>query len=247
MRMNPRRARFARSVIPLALVGAALAVPAGVRAAGDVQDQFYRHVEVKNKTFEPHLPGETVDHFTGSLRIVQEDLVLPGKAGLDLRIVRAYSSRIWGRADALDAEPLLAEKDPSPLGYGWSIHMGRLQRPYATGQALGCGGGDYPVYEAPDGTARTFYPVAGPMGRFVSRDAWTLDTQCTTRLGAGACITSTTGERFEFAKSKQYDVGVWATWPMTAHLDVYGNAIVVDYLAGGLVDTITDTWNRDVT
>src|SRR5262245_56819111 len=206
MRMNPRRARFARSVIPLALVGAALAVPAGVRAAGDVQDQFYRHVEVKNKTFEPHLPGETVDHFTGTLRIVQEDLSLPGKAGLDLRIVRAYSSRIWGRADALDAEPLLAEKDPSPLGYGWSIHMGRLQKPTATGQPLTCGGGDYPVYEAPDGNARTFYPVGGNFTQFVARDSWKLVTQCTTQQGLGACITTTTGDRLEFARSAQYDV-----------------------------------------
>jgi RHS repeat-associated protein len=244
MRIDRKR----RTLVRLAmLAAAALGLPAAVRGAGDVQDQFYRHVEVKNKTFEPHLPGETVDHFSGSLRIVQEDLRLPGKAGLDLRIVRAYSSRIWGRADALDAEPLLAEKDPSPLGYGWSIHMGRLQRPTATGQPLTCGGGDYPVYEAPDGTARTFYPLGGGFTRFVSRDSWTLDTQCTTQRGQGACITTTTGERLEFAKSDQFHVGPLPVWPMTAHLDVFGNAIVVDYLADGRVQKITDTWSREVT
>ena len=247
MPIDRRRTRSGRKPWPLAVVAAAmLALPAAAHADGDVQDQFYRHVEIKNKTVDPHLPGETVDHFTGTLRIVQEDLFLPGKAGLDLRVVRAYSSRIWGRTDGIDLEPLLAEKDPSPLGYGWSLHMGRLQRPFATGQPLSCGGGDYPVYEAPDGTARTFYPVGGSFTRFVSRDSWKLDTQCTTRRGAGACITTTTGDRLEFAKMEQYDVGAWPAWPLTAHLDVFGNAIEVDYLGDGRVGTITDTWSRTV-
>ncbi|HZM69435.1 MAG TPA: hypothetical protein VFB95_03600, partial [Candidatus Cryosericum sp.] len=103
MRWSRRTAnRGARLAV---LVAGVLVLPVALFADGDVQDQFYRHVEIKNKTFEPHLPGETVDHFTGTLSIVQEDLSLPGKAGLDLKIVRAYSSRIWGRTDiALDPE-----------------------------------------------------------------------------------------------------------------------------------------------
>lgn len=70
-------------------------------AAGDVFDQFYRYVEVKNKTFEPHLPGEKVDHFAWTLRIVKEDMSFPGHAGLDLRIIRTYSCTIWERSDLL--------------------------------------------------------------------------------------------------------------------------------------------------
>ena len=123
--------------------GSAMAQP-----TGDVADQFYRHVEKKNKSFEPHLPGETVDHFTGNLRIVEEDLALPGHAGLDLRIVRTYSSKIWGRTDLLAPEPLLADKDPSPIGFGWTMHMGRIRNPNASAMQTPCGGADYPVYEA---------------------------------------------------------------------------------------------------
>jgi RHS repeat-associated protein len=224
-----------------------LAWPAMARAAGDVHDQFYRYVETRNKTFDPHLPGEVVDHFSGTLRILQEDLLLPGKAGHDLRIVRAYSSRIWGRTDLLDMEPFLAEKDPSPLGYGWSLHMGRLLRPNATGQPLACGGGDYPVYEAPDGTARTFYPVVGSNREFLSRDKWKLDRQCMTGRGPGACITTTAGEKLEFAASDAYFVGVLPVWPLAARADVFGNAIVVTYHQGtGRINVITDTWNRTV-
>jgi RHS repeat-associated protein len=230
------------------LVASALAAPSAAFAAGDVQDQFYRHVEIKNKVFEAHLPGEVVDHFTGTLRILQEDLRLPGKAGLDLKIVRSYSSRIWGRTDAGSLDHLLAEKDASPLGFGWSIHMGRLQRPTATGQPLACGGGDYPLYEAPDGTARTFYPLPGGFTHFISRDSWKLDTQCTTRRGAGACITTTTGDRLEFASVDRFSFTNGAeVWPMTAHEDVSANVIQVAYLSGGLVDEVTDTWNRTVT
>src|SRR6266404_916164 len=57
-------------------------------AAGDVLDQFFRYTEGEHRVFAQELPGETVDPFTGTLRIVQTDLVLPGKAGLDLKIIR---------------------------------------------------------------------------------------------------------------------------------------------------------------
>ncbi len=88
---------------------------------GDVLDQFYRYTENKNKTFEPHLPGEVIDHFTGNLTIVQEDMSFPGKAGLDVRIIRTYSSKIWGRSDVVASrESLLSDKERSPIGFGWS-------------------------------------------------------------------------------------------------------------------------------
>jgi hypothetical protein len=160
--MRAGQTRGGRAMTGLVLLLASvIMVPSAALAAGDVFDQFYRYVEVKNKTFEPHLPGETVDHFTGTLRIVQEDMAFPGRAGLDLRIIRTYSSKIWGRSDLLDAEPLLADKEPTPVGFGWSMHMGRVLNPNASGQPGACGGGDYPVYEAAEGTARVFYPNAG--------------------------------------------------------------------------------------
>src|SRR5580765_5686739 len=87
-----------------------LRTDASAQPLGDVLDNFYRFVEIKDKHFEPHLPGETVDPFTGTLRIVQEDMSFPGKAGLDLHLIRTYSSKIWGRTDLLTAEPLLADK-----------------------------------------------------------------------------------------------------------------------------------------
>lgn len=251
--LDPSRSRVTRHRTALAvLVLFALAPRSGLaQAVGDATDQFYRFVENKNKQFTPHLPGETVDNFTGNLRITEQDLWLPGRAGLDLQIVRSYSSKIWGRTDLLAAEPLLADKDPSPVGLGWTMHMGRVRNPNASGQPLACGGGDYPIYEAPDGSARTFYPLPGSNINFISRDSWKLSKDCSLGNGAvGICITDTTGKRLEFSRSEQYFIGTTLSFPLTAMVDVFGNAIQVAYVAApaaGLVGVITDSFHRTVT
>lgn len=240
-----------RVVLPvLALLGA-FTGSAVAQPTGDVFDQFYRYVERKNRLFEPHLPGEVVDHFSGTLRIVQEDLSFPGKAGLDLRIVRTYSSRIWGRTDLFVAEPLLADKVPSVVGFGWSMHMGRLQNPTPATTV-----NDYPVYEAADGTARVFYPDASGNQRYKSRDFWKLDTGCSTAGGAGACITTTNGLRLEFANANRFFFAgsTKPTWPLSNLVDVFGNSIEVEYQPGGgafggstgRIRRITDTYGRVV-
>lgn len=228
-----------------------LTMPTGARAqsaSGDVFDQFHRYMEIEHKVFSQEMPGETVDPFTGILRIVQTDLVLPGKAGLDLQIVRAYSSKIWGRADLFDMEPLLAEKEHSVLGYGWTFHMGRVKNPFASGQYGMCSG-DFPIYEAPDGSSRVFYPMRGSNNSFISKDFWRLEKNCTTAGGTGVCIWSDNGVRYEFDSSNQYYYGgTTPVWPLSGIVDMFDNRIEVHYLAGtGAVSGVTDTWNRQVT
>jgi RHS repeat-associated protein len=217
---------------------------------GDVSDQFFRYFEVNNRLIEPHLPGETVDHFTGNLSIVQEDMAFPGKAGLDLRIVRTYSSKIWGRSDLLTGEPLLADKEESPVGFGWTMHMGRVRSPNTTGQN--------PVYESFEGPAHTFYPLSTGAD-LISRDSWqyTKDWQrCSgASSGQGVCITTTSGLRYEFDAANQYFIGTTLVFPLSAVVDPFGNRITVTYQPGGStfggstgrIDHITDTYNRVVT
>jgi RHS repeat-associated protein len=221
-----------------------------VQAAGDVFDQFFRYTEKEHKAFFQDTPGETVDPFTGILRIVHEDLFLPGKAGLDLRIVRTYNSKIWGRADQLDLEPFLAEKEHSVLGYGWTFHMGRLKNPNATGSSGICSG-DFPIYEAPDGTARVFYPITGSSTSFISKDYWKMEKNCAALSGAGVCIWSNTGVRYEFSNlaSNQYVYDMdTLVWPLSAIVDVYENEILVEYIPDGkgAIDSIIDTYGRTI-
>ncbi len=226
-----------------------IASPGRAWAAGDVFDQFFRYTEKEHKAFFEGTPEETVDPFTGTLRIVHTDLVLPGKAGLDLRVVRAYSSKIWGRADLLDAEPLLAEKERSVLGYGWTSHMGRLKNPNATGQSATCSG-DFPIYEAPDGTARVFYPAPGSNTVFLSKDYWRMEKSCAALGGAGACVWSSNGVRYEFSNNfyNQFFVGTVPVWPASGIVDPHGNRIAIAYVQdqSGAIDTITDTYGRTI-
>ena len=224
------------------------------QSVGDVFDQFFRYIEVKNRVIEPHLPGETIDFFTGNLRISQEDLFLPGRGGLDLHVVRTYSSKIWGRSDIINDETLIAGKEPSFIGFGWSMHMGRLRNPTPT--LSGPPPRQYPVYEGPDGTSRVFYGQNNQV--LTSRDFWKLNLNCTLSVGGGqgVCITTTKGIRLEFAKSYQFYLGgINPIWPLSAMIDPFGNKIQVSYQPGGgafggstgRIATITDSYQRQIT
>jgi RHS repeat-associated protein len=245
-----------RFIIAIPLLFAFSVAPVWAQA-GDVFDQFYRYVEVKNKTFEAHLPGEIIDHFTGNLSIVQEDMSFPGKAGLDLRIVRTYSSKIWQRSDTSSTnQPLLVDATRVAIGFGWSMHMGRVQDPYATGPS------SYPVYEGPEGAAHVFYPCLSASTsnspacvggvKQTSRDNWKYTLDCPT--SQSVCITTTSGLRLEFDKANQYFVGLTPILPLSRISDVFGNHIDVYYQSGGtlggstgLIDHITDTYSRTIT
>ena len=223
----------------------------------DVFDQFYRYVETKNKTYVHHLPGEIVDHFTGNLTIVQEDMSFPGKAGLDLRVIRTYSSKIWQRSDTSSTnQPLVVDVSRAVIGFGWSMHMGRVRDPYATGAP------SYPVYEGPEGAAHVFYPCLSVKTadspacitgvNQTSRDNWKFVLDCPT--SQSVCITTTSGQRLEFDKANQYFVGLTPIIPLSRISDVFGNHIDVYYQSGGtlggstgLIDHITDTYGRTVT
>ena len=229
---------------------------ASAQQVGDTFDQFFRYIEVKNKVIEAHLPGETVDHFSGNLRVVHEDMTFPGHGGLDLRIIRVYSSKIWGRSDLLSLEPFLAGKELTDVGLGWSMHMGRVRDPNAFGQLPN---GTLPVFEAQDGSSHAFYQVTGSSTDYISRDAWkfTRNWQACSggASGAGACITTTAGLRYEFAESNKYLIdGTTLVWPLSAIVDVFGNRIRVQYQSGsslggsnGRILDITDTHGRTVT
>jgi hypothetical protein len=223
-------------------------------AFSDVFDQFFRYTEAEHKEFYDGMPDETIDPFSGTLHIVQTDVALPGKAGLDLRIVRSYSSKIWGRTDeAPDLQSLLAENDRSLLGYGWSFHMGRIKNPNASGQPTSPCSADYPLVEMQDGSARVFYRVsASNPNLYASRDYWRMEKNCSFLGGGGqgSCVWSNTGIRYEFSSNQgsSYTAGFAGVlvWPASAIVDPHGNRISITYAQdhSGAISSITDTYNR---
>ena len=97
--------------------------PSLLFAADPDRDPFYTQGHYLTTGPSPDSVYESVDPFSGFLTLVHTDLVLPGNGGLDVRIMRTYNSGIWGRRDI--ANPgMVAYADWSPLGIGWSMHMG---------------------------------------------------------------------------------------------------------------------------
>jgi RHS repeat-associated protein len=229
------------------LLLACLAASAGAEAQtrqGDVADQFFRFAESKNKKTDTPLPSISIDRFTGTARITQEDMMLPGVAGLDLHLVRTYSSKIWGRAELDALNNMIAINDPMPsMGLGWSLHMGRLRSPQATGQPGACGASDAPIYEAPDGNARTFYKYANL--KFISRDFWKLDQACILSSGAtGVCVISPAGQTIEFATPDYLLPNAAAVYRFATKIrDLFGNSISITYNRNR-IDQITDSVGR---
>ena len=95
------------------------------------------------------VPEENIDLFTGNLTLKNLDIHLPGPNGFDLDIWRVYNSkilkdRLLGSAWGIQQEPY------SWVGFGWSMHMGRLH-------AINT---ETPVIEYPDGRWETAYHIS---------------------------------------------------------------------------------------
>ena len=81
--------------------------------------------------FTNDAPTELIDPYSGNLVLRTTDFTLPGVAGLDLAIQRVYNSKIHrnyaakARPDGRIAQGLLFHP-VSPIGVGWTMHMGRL-------------------------------------------------------------------------------------------------------------------------
>src|SRR6266568_459897 len=226
-------------------------------------DQFFQMAEPLQRQLYRSAPDEYVDPFSGTLRIVHTDLVLPGKAGLDLRLVRSYSSDhgYWWSIASTNASSFPALPDPtSDVSGEWQFHMGRIRNPNASGAPTGPCSSDYPVLQLPDGTFRAFYRTLAS-GTLVSRDFWFMQQHCTQMGGNGTCVWSPDGIRYEFSPSteSQYTY-VWGTppvtwWSATGVVDRFGNRISVQYefadssraeVPHHRITSITDTYNRTV-
>ncbi len=97
----------------------------GSPSVAQAQSPFKPGSGASGRSFDSAMPNEAVNPFSGSLSIVETDLVLPGNAGLDVRVQRVYSSAIYPGYQTSD---LTIEED-SWAGIGWKLQFGRVRRP----------------------------------------------------------------------------------------------------------------------
>ncbi len=74
-----------------------------------------------NRDFAGSGQVDSVDPFSGSMKMVVKDLVLPGNGGLDISVIRNYQSvtnEVGPYSNGRNAR--------TPFGTGWDINFGRL-------------------------------------------------------------------------------------------------------------------------
>ena len=180
------------------------------------------------------VPEENIDLFTGNLTSKNLDIHLPGPNGFDLDIWRVYNSkvlkdRLLGSAWGIQQEPY------SWVGFGWSMHMGRLH-------AINT---ETPVIEFPDGRWKTAYHNIDDYSTFITRDFAKLDkTSWKLYFKDGTVWT------FGALANVQYGIMVVEQVRVVTQIsNSYGHQINITYDASGSprLKTITDSMGRTVT
>ncbi|MGH8352967.1 MAG: hypothetical protein ACRERY_05485 [Pseudomonas sp.] len=131
-----------------------------------------------SRDFTSSTQVDTVDPFSGALKIVVKDLYLPGNGGLDISVIRNYQSVTNTNGPYSNGH---AER--TPFGTGWDINFGRvwvsskynyLQQASSNS---GCGISQIasnlnPILELPDGSREVLANGDGSDHAFISKGRW---------------------------------------------------------------------------
>lgn len=162
---------------------------------------------------------ESIDPYSGMLKVRHLDLYLPGNGGLDIKILRTYDS-------ASIVQLGVGGVGLSAMGYGWTSHFGKLTGGYVCQPHLNTPS-TRPVLELPDGTQFKFLkPPAGFGHLYVSKEGWVAD--CANSLdGGGLIATSPEGTRYEMTvRYSENGIDVFQVKKIT---DKHGNWLSFDY------------------
>lgn len=203
-----RLSSVARTVFRRALLLLIIASPAAANVKSYLPD-FYAEPGLNPfRMSVQDQPDEVVDTFSGALRLVHTDLVVPGNGGFDFRVRRIYNSTnvYTSRKTPVNLAPNLTELLPrTPTGLGWTLHFGRVVKAGPTiGESGVCGTLTDPeqdslnnaVLETPDGSQQIFFINATSFSpgteKLITRDQWV--GECLT--GGGVLAISPEGVKY---------------------------------------------------
>jgi YD repeat-containing protein len=181
------------------------------------------------------IPEEHIDLFTGGLTLSHVDFRLPGNGGLDLVIQRTFNSKNVCNGWTCVGSTCNCEKGENTwLGYGWTLHFGRLFKSYNVNIPH--------VVEMPDGSRHAAYTKSG--STYITKDYWLLD------LGASYVLTLTTGTKIYYGQAGPS----LPNWPQhsvyyaTKIEDTNGNTINIYYKSSGSseIDYVIDSVGRNI-
>jgi hypothetical protein len=211
MSVSLRAHSFARALSRHSAAGLAAVSLLGA-VAGHADEVFDAGGFSANHDTFSQLPYEHIDPMTGNLLLVFTDLVLPGNAGMDLRIQRTYNSKIYKNW------PNTTLTEDTWAGIGWTLHMGRIRSPYAAVPG--------PI-EMPDGSQHKLFAHINNSGDFVTRDYWEYD-----RNTSPPVLRTVDGLIYEFGKA--LNLGGTDYLYVTEIKDPFNNRIVIQYMTSAL-------------
>lgn len=178
--------------------------------------------------FSAQAPNEMVDPFSGNLIIRHTDLHLPGIAGLDLTLQRVYNSKIHRNYAKKTSDPNgLLFVPPSPVGLGWTMHLGRLVGAVSTGPNNTLAGPRY--YERSDGSQHPFFTYSGPGCDAGSGDVCLLTKQMDNPYWDGTDWRLATADGRNITFGHEASDGSTVVHYATEIRDIHGNRIQISY------------------
>lgn len=195
--------------------------------------------------------AESIDPFTGILKIVNTDLLVPSNGGLDITIVRSYN----GGATPNQVVP--GNFGKTNTGIGWDIHFGRIWR---GSSQLGRGNcvtsaadsRDNPVLELPDGSRETL--LSGNSGKpydYITRTQWSAKCLPSSHASLyGLLVTSPEGIQYTFDWLQRADDVHPEALHCTKILHPNGTTITIAYHPADAfparIDTVTHSEGHQV-
>lgn len=191
-----------------------------------IPDHFQQGGVSRDSGYENQNVNEVIDTFTGKLQYHFTDLVIPGAGGMDLVIQRSYNS-----VDDPNETPSSSYygQEFSPLGQGWSLHMGRVIRGAIRDI---CSSGwekpdANPVLETPDGARQVLYEQTPTSAMWITKNFWR--ARC---IGGSLHVQSPDGTTYEMTvpgHSFGPPVGTQNTYYAGRIVDRNGNTFNLTY------------------
>lgn len=192
----------------------------------------------QNRTYATSESIDRVDPFTGALKIVHKDLVLPGNGGLDIEVVRNYQG-VTNSAGPYSN----GYSSRTPFGTGWDIHFGRLwvseKYQYLTPGSNNriCQIGQVatnlnPILELPDGSREILANGNGTSQAFITKSRWiaTCLPASENKGDGGLVLHSPDGLKYIFNLRGTVAPGLqFRTYFVTRIEDLSGNRLNLEY------------------
>lgn len=218
----------------IAQLGASLVTPIAAvlmtalwsnQALGDTEIYYEPGVNLYRELFSQD-GIESIDPYTGMLKIQHVDLFLPGNGGLDIKVMRTYDS-------AGVYQLGVGGIGLASMGYGWIFHFGKLAGNYVCQPHLSTYA-RRPVFELPDGVQIKLLkaPIGFPY-LYTSREGWVAD--CANSMdGGGLIVISPDGLRYEM--TVRYSESGNDVFQVRRITDRHGNWLSFEYqMTGGRV------------